>query len=333
MRASSQAERRRSQGEAAAVPRPTVAAAAPTPPPAPAAPALPLHPPLPQGLPAAPLDPPPLRRRGGAALPPARPAGGAEAAVPTGIVARRAGTGGGGAARSDRAATRKSAVFPGSAGVTGPDPGPETEIEAGRGPETAAVAAKTGGIRRGNGAASAGTAVTVEAANTNRRPQAKTETGGETGVEVMTKRPRKGRIKTTIKKRKQTERRKSLDLRRRKALLQKRMANQRKGKRVTRTQSPKVTNTLDKTAKPARRAPAKLAGDTQSQTLVDPPPLKLARKRNLRNPNVVVQGRWKNLTSLVRRQAANTSLSRDQGSIRFFPFSLTLCSLYVLLKV
>lgn len=107
------------------------------------------------------------------------------------------------------------------------------------------------------------------------------------------------------------------------------MASQRKGKRATRTQTPRVTNALDRIAKQPRRAPANLAGDTQTLIPVDPPPLKLARKRNQRNLNVVVQGRWKNLTSLVRRQAANTSLSRDQGSIRFFPFSLTVCSLYV----
>lgn len=141
----------------------------------------------------------------------------------------------------------------------------------------------------------------------------------------MTKRPRKGKIEM-IKRRKQTKRRRSLELRRRKALLQKRMANQRKGKTATRTQIPQVTNALDRTAKQPRRAPAKQAGDTQTLTLVDPLPLKLARKRNLRNPNVVVPGRWKNLTSLVRRQAANTSLSRDQGSIRFFPFLLNVCS-------
>lgn len=127
MRASSQAETRRSQGEGAAVPQPMVAAAPPTPPPATAAPALPPPRPLPQPLPAAPLDPPLLKRRGGVAL---RPAGAAEAAVPTGVVVRRAGTGGG-AVRSDRAATRKSAVFPESAGVTGRDPEIEIETEAG----------------------------------------------------------------------------------------------------------------------------------------------------------------------------------------------------------
>ena len=83
-------------------------------------------------------------------------------------------------------------------------------------------------------------------------------------------------------------------------------------------QTPRVTSGLDRIAKPAGRAPAKLARGARTLTLVDPPHLKLARKRNLRNPNVVAHGRRKNLTSLVRRQAANTSLSRDQGSIRFF---------------
>lgn len=199
--------------------QPTVAAAPPTPPPATAAPALPLRPPLPQYPPVVLLVPPLLKGRGGDALRPTRPVGAAEVAAPTDIVARRAGTGGG-AAQSDQAATRKTAVFPGSTGVAGLDPHPETEIEAGRGPETAAVAAETGGIRRGKGAGSAGTAVTVGAANTSRRPLAETETGGEKGVEVTTKRkiPRKRRIKITIKKRKQTKRRKSLKLRRREAL-------------------------------------------------------------------------------------------------------------------
>lgn len=194
-----------------------VAAAPPTPPPATAAPALRLHHPLPQPPPVALLVPPLLKGRGGDALPPARPVGAAEVAAPTGTVVRRSGTGGG-AVQKDQAATRKTAAFPGSAGVTGLDPDPETE--AGRGPETAAVAAETGGIRRGKGAGSAGTAVTVEAANTNKRPLAETKTGGEKGVEAMTKRktPRKRRIKIMIKKRKPTKRRRSLKLRRREAL-------------------------------------------------------------------------------------------------------------------
>lgn len=99
------------------------------------------------------------------------------------------------------------------------------------------------------------------------------------------------------------------------------MADPRKGKRVTRGR--KVTNTPDRIAKLARRAPPKLAKGVQTLTPVGPLPLRLVRKRNLKNPNVVVQGRRKNLTSLVRRQAANTSLSHDQGSIRFFLFIST----------
>lgn len=203
----------------AAVLQPMVAAAPPTPPPATAAPALPLHHPLPQPPPIALLVLPLLKGRGGDALPPARPVGAAEVAAPTGAVVRRSGTEGG-AVQKDQAATRKTAAFPGSAGITGLDPDLETGIEAGRGPETATVAAETGGIRRGKGAGSAGTAVTVEAANTNKRPLAETETGGEKGVEAMTKRriPRKRRIKIMIKKRKPTKRRKSLKLRRREAL-------------------------------------------------------------------------------------------------------------------
>lgn len=108
------------------------------------------------------------------------------------------------------------------------------------------------------------------------------------------------------------------------------MANQRKGKRATRAWTLRVTSTPGKIAKPARRAPPKLARDGQTLTQVDPPPLKLARKRNPKNLNVVVHGRRKSLTSLVRRQAANTSLSRDQGSICFFLlFSYCMFSLYV----
>lgn len=104
------------------------------------------------------------------------------------------------------------------------------------------------------------------------------------------------------------------------------MESQKKEKRMTRAQILRVTDTPGRTAKAPRRALSKLARDIQTLTRVDPPPLKLARKRNLRNPNVVVQGRRKNLTSLVRRQAANTSLSHDQGSIRFFSLFPTQCS-------
>lgn len=86
-----------------------------------------------------------------------------------------------------------------------------------------------------------------------------------------------------------------------------------------------MTSTLGRTAGPARRAPPNPVGGAQTLTLVDRPAPSLARKRNPKNLNVVAHGRRKNLTSLVRRQAANTSLSHDQGSIRFIYFSFTMC--------
>lgn len=101
------------------------------------------------------------------------------------------------------------------------------------------------------------------------------------------------------------------------------MANQRKRKKATLARTLTATGTQNWTVKAAKRAPPKLARDTLILTQVDPLLLKLARKRNLKNPNVVVQGLRKNLTSLVRRQAANTSLSHDQGSIRFFLFIIS----------
>lgn len=51
-----------------------------------------------------------------------------------------------------------------------------------------------------------------------------------------------------------------------------------------------------------------------------PRPLRLAKAKSLKKTSVVDQGQRKNRTSLVRRQAANTSLNRDQGSIHFYPF-------------
>lgn len=328
MRASTLAEGRSDQGVAAAIPQPTVTAAAPAPAPAAAVVALPHHLRLPQHLPAVRLNPPPHGGRGGVAAPlPTRLAGAAAVTAPTGtavIVVRRAGTGGGAAPR-DQPATRKTAVIPGSAGAAGVDPDPERETGAEPGPETAAVAAETEkrrkkGIRRGKGAVMAETAVIVVAANTSRRPPAKTGRGG--GKEVIaTRKTRKRGIKTGTES--QIKREKSQSPKRRtkkkEALwLQRRMANRRKGKRLTHAQTLRVTSTPGRIAKPARRAPPKLARGAQTLIQVDPLPLKLARKRNLKDPNVVAQGRRKNLTSLVRRQAANTSLSRDQGSIRFF---------------
>lgn len=76
-----------------------------------------------------------------------------------------------------------------------------------------------------------------------------------------------------------------------------------------------MSGSLGKTAKVARKAPPNLAESTQIQSPVGagPLPLRLAKKKSLKNLNVVDQGQRKDLTSLVRRQAANTSLSHDQG--------------------
>lgn len=41
------------------------------------------------------------------------------------------------------------------------------------------------------------------------------------------------------------------------------------------------------------------------------------KKRRLRNRSIFGHAPWRNLKGLVRRQAANTSLSHDQGSILF----------------
>lgn len=205
----SKVEGRSDQGEVAAIPQPTVAVAAPAPLPTTAA--VVLHPPplLHRHLHAVPLHPPLHEGKGGVvALCLTRLAGAAAvvavAAVtaPIGIGVRRAGTGGGVVLR-DQAATRKTAVIPGSAGAAGVGPDPERETGAGLGPETVVVAAETEGrrktgIRRGKGAGSAGTAVTVVAANTSRKPQAKTERGGEKGVIAM-KKTRERKIKTKIR--------------------------------------------------------------------------------------------------------------------------------------
>lgn len=160
---------------------PTTTAAAPPPPPAAAPPTLPPPHPLPQHPLVVLLGLLPHEGREGVAAPhPARRVGEAAAEALTGIVTRRTGTGGG-AAQSDQAAARRTAAIPGSTGVAEVDP--ETEIEAGPEPETAAVVAETeGGRKRGKGAANAGRAVPVEAASTNKRPQAKIGRGEETGV-------------------------------------------------------------------------------------------------------------------------------------------------------
>lgn len=247
-RASTQVEGRSSQGEVAAVPQPTDTVAPLAPPPAAAAPTHPLHPRLPQHLPVALLAPPPHKGRGGVvARHPARPGGAAAAIAHTGTAVRRAGTGGG-AAQSGQVVTRGSAALPESTGAAGvgPDPGRGTGIEAGAGAERAAVVAETeGGTRRGKGAGSAGTAVTVGAVSTNRRLPVERETGrgGEREAEAM-KKIRKRRIKT--RRETVTKGKKSLNLktRRREALLQRRTTKQRKGKRVTPLQTPRATSAL-----------------------------------------------------------------------------------------
>lgn len=104
------------------------------------------------------------------------------------------------------------------------------------------------------------------------------------------------------------------------------MANQ-GGKRRVRRQIPIMTSIPGKTANLARKAPLKLAKSTQIQSLAGAGrlPLRLAKKKSLRNLNVVDQGLRNGLTSLVRRQAANTSLSHDQGSIHFLFTFLKQC--------
>lgn len=328
MRPNTQGEERIDQGEEAANPRPTVTAAAPAPPPATAAVVPPPPPLLPQHPPAVHLDLLLHGGRGGVVAPlHARLAAAAAATAPTGIAAKRSGIGGG-AAQKDRAATRKTAAIPGSTGAAGADPGLERGTGAEPRPETAAVAAETEkrrekGTERGRGVEIAGTAVTAVAANTNKSPPAKTERGGGREV-IATRRTKRKRIKTRTGRKTQIKRRTKQSPKRKKrtktdeVLLRRRMVNQRKGKRVTPAQTPRVTGTHGRRVNRARRAPPKLARDARTLIQVGPRPLKLARKRNLRNPNVVAHGRRRSLTSLVRRQAANTSLSRDQGSIHFF---------------
>lgn len=86
-----------------------------------------------------------------------------------------------------------------------------------------------------------------------------------------------------------------------------------------------------KTVNLAKKAPPKLARSTliQSPAGAGPLPLRLAKRKGLKNPNVVDQDQRKGLTSLVRRQAANTSLSHDQGSIHFLSTFLLLNCLCV----
>lgn len=68
----------------------------------------------------------------------------------------------------------------------------------------------------------------------------------------------------------------------------------------------------------AREVLPKIAGSVQVRNLAQEAVLShqaAAKKRRLRNPSIVGHGLWKNLKGLVRRQAANTSLNHDQGSI------------------
>lgn len=114
--------------------------------------------------------------------------------------------------------------------------------------------------------------------------------------------------------------------------MRKTMAN-RGGKKRARGLTLTVRGFLGKTANLARKAPPKLAKSIliQSPAGAGPLPLRLAKKKSLRNQNVVDQGQRKDLTSLVRRQAANTSLSHDQGSIHFLStfFIVELICLFV----
>lgn len=74
-----------------------------------------------------------------------------------------------------------------------------------------------------------------------------------------------------------------------------------------------------------RKALPKIVKNIQALILVEGAVLNLqevAKKRRLRSLNIVDRDPWRNLKGLVRRQAANTSLSPDQGSILFKVFCL-----------
>lgn len=77
----------------------------------------------------------------------------------------------------------------------------------------------------------------------------------------------------------------------------------------------------------AREARPKIAKSVQGQSLAQEAVLSrqvASKKRSLRNRNIHGHGRWRNLKGLVRRQAANTSLNHDQGSI-ILSFLFDLC--------
>ena len=74
-----------------------------------------------------------------------------------------------------------------------------------------------------------------------------------------------------------------------------------------------------------RKVLPKTVKNIQALILVEGAVLSLqevAKKRRLRSLNIVGRDPWRNLKGLVRRQAANTSLSPDQGSILFKVFCL-----------
>lgn len=89
----------------------------------------------------------------------------------------------------------------------------------------------------------------------------------------------------------------------------------------------------DRTAGLVERVRPNQTGSTRTLTPAGPRPPRLAKAKSLKKLNVVDQGQRKNRTSLVRRQAANTSLNRDQGSIHFYLFSFFFFFIYYSLSV
>lgn len=259
---------------------------------------------------AAPRAPPlPEGRGDAAALPPAVLVGAAEVTVHTDI------------GRVTRAETRGGAAVPAAQSVplitesAAVRDSADPAGGAGAGLRPVAAVAERGGA--------AGNASEVEvraAAGGNKKLPAGTERRGKGEAGVM-RRIRGGKTKILIKRKTNKRARKKGGIA---AQLGRKMTTaNRKEEGKARTQTPTVSGSLGKTAKVARKAPPKLAESTliQSPVGAGPLPLRLAKKRSLKNQNVVDQGQRKDLTSLVRRQAANTSLSRDQGSIHFAFFS------------
>lgn len=322
VRANIRVEGKTVQGVVAVILQPMIGAAALTRPPAQAAPLPP--PPL--------LLPPlvvhhgllPLDERGGVAGPPHTNHAGVvvatahtDAAV---TVMTKVEIGGGVQSETETNESEVTLEIERAAGA-----GPDLEIEAGIGVGSGAGAETEIGtrIRTGKEIGSIEIVVTVGAANT-RKPPARRGRGGERGAIVMRKTRRK---RTRTEKKNLTKKGRKLRAKRRinPALwLQKKMESPSEKKTVTPPQTLIMTATQSRTVK-AKRALQNPARDAQILTQVGHLLLRLAKKRNQRNPNVVVQGLRKNLTSLVRRQAANTSLSHDQGSIRFSFLCLYYC--------